>query len=66
MENCIIGFVANVEILRENLGPDGKYSICREDGTPLGIGDIMHLGDLFQRIDTGISLMKDLQKCEGI
>lgn len=30
-------------------GPTGEYAVCRKDGTPLGLGDIMSIGDVFEK-----------------
>jgi hypothetical protein len=38
--------------LRTHLSDDGKYSICREDGEKMFIGETIMLGDLFAAIDT--------------
>ncbi len=66
MNEMIQKLISDIKTLRQHLSPLGEYSICREDGRPLGLGDIMELGELMKSIDDTLSIIDDLQKCEGI
>jgi hypothetical protein len=36
-----------LHLIREKLGEEGEYSICRSDGEPMGFGDIYLWGEIF-------------------
>ena len=37
--------------LKELLSPSGNYSVCRKDKQPMGLGDQMIVGEVFENID---------------
>ena len=49
-----MGLVEAVLKLKKLLGIDGAYSICRTDGTPMGLGDLMIVGDALEELDSAL------------
>ena len=47
--------------LRKYLSDDDDYSICREDGEKLSIGEIILFGDLFEAIDKWLDSQPEVQ-----
>ena len=45
--------------LRTHLSEDGDYSICREDGEKLFIGELIAFGSLFDTIDAWLDAEQD-------
>jgi hypothetical protein len=50
--------VEAVEVLRQHLDNDGEYSICRSDHKPMGLGEVIGVGEAMERIDRALIKVK--------
>jgi hypothetical protein len=55
----LIGVAAGVASLKKLLVPGGDYSFTRKDGEKLGLGDLMIIGIIVEKIDNALAALPD-------
>lgn len=59
MNEKVTKLISLIKTLKEYLGPEGRYSICKSDGGTIELWEMLAIGSIFEAID---EIVAELQK----
>ena len=60
-EALIADLVTALGAIKAMLGKDGEYSVCRTDGKKMGLPEVIHVGDIFEKGSAALAAAKAVQ-----